>query len=72
MPSPQWLEKLLQLYQVQILRHGVMMVGPSGSGKTSSWQVLIKALEMLDGIKTEVKYICCIVLSCNPEFNEDL
>ena len=28
-----WVEKMLQLYQTQQLRHGVMMVGPSGSGR---------------------------------------
>jgi dynein heavy chain 1 len=44
-PSPDWVEKLLQLYQIQALRHGVMLVGPSGSGKTTAWTVLLEALE---------------------------
>lgn len=26
-----------------------MMVGPSGSGKSKAWQVLLKALERLEG-----------------------
>lgn len=52
-PSESWVEKTLQLYQVQQLRHGVMMVGPSGSGKTSVWRVLLESMERMDGVKGE-------------------
>lgn len=44
-----WIAKILQLYQIQKIQHGLMMVGPSGSGKTNAWQVLLAALERLDG-----------------------
>ncbi|KAF5336646.1 hypothetical protein D9758_016749 [Tetrapyrgos nigripes] len=46
-----WIVKILQLYQIQKIQHGLMMVGPSGSGKTNAWQVLLAALERLDGIE---------------------
>ncbi|OCH92714.1 dynein heavy chain protein 1 [Obba rivulosa] len=46
-----WIAKILQLYQIQKIQHGLMMVGPSGSGKTNAWQVLLAALERLDGIE---------------------
>jgi len=46
-----WISKILQLYQIQKIQHGLMMVGPSGSGKTNAWQVLLAALERLDGIE---------------------
>ncbi|XP_003391803.1 PREDICTED: dynein heavy chain, cytoplasmic-like, partial [Amphimedon queenslandica] len=49
--SSQWVDKVLQLYQIQLLAHGVMMVGPSGSGKSSAWKVLLKALEKLEGVE---------------------
>ncbi|WWC73019.1 uncharacterized protein I206_106984 [Kwoniella pini CBS 10737] len=49
--GPAWIEKVVQLYQIQNISHGLMMVGPSGSGKTQSWQVLLSALERLDGIE---------------------
>lgn len=39
-----FIQKVLQLYQIQRLHHGLMMVGPSGCGKTKAWQVLINAL----------------------------
>ncbi|XP_059178510.1 cytoplasmic dynein 1 heavy chain 1-like isoform X2 [Physella acuta] len=45
----QWVEKVLQLHQITLLHHGLMMVGPSGSGKSMAWQVLLKALERLEG-----------------------
>ena len=44
-----WTAKILQLYQIQKIQHGLMMVGPSGTGKTNAWQVLLSALERLDG-----------------------
>lgn len=44
-----WVEKVIQLYQIQNISHGLMMVGPSGSGKTQAWQVLLAALERMDG-----------------------
>ncbi|CAB0033630.1 unnamed protein product [Trichogramma brassicae] len=47
-----WQEKVLQLYQICNLNHGLMMVGPSGSGKTSAWKVLLKSLERLDGMES--------------------
>lgn len=49
--SDMWVEKVIQLYQIQNIHHGLMMVGPSGSGKTSAWQVLLKALEKLEGVE---------------------
>ncbi|KAF8665172.1 hypothetical protein AX16_000636 [Volvariella volvacea WC 439] len=50
-PGERWIAKILQLYQIQKIQHGLMMVGPSGSGKTNAWQVLLAALERLDGVE---------------------
>ncbi|KZT06248.1 dynein heavy chain [Laetiporus sulphureus 93-53] len=44
-----WVSKILQLYQIQKIQHGLMMVGSSGSGKSNAWQVLLAAMERLDG-----------------------
>ncbi|KAK5965130.1 hypothetical protein GCK32_004027, partial [Trichostrongylus colubriformis] len=46
-----WVEKVLQLYQITNLNHGLMLVGPSGSGKTMAWKVLLKALERFEKIE---------------------
>ncbi|OXA50597.1 Dynein heavy chain, cytoplasmic [Folsomia candida] len=46
-----WMEKVLQLYQIQSLSHGVMLVGNSGTGKSTAWRVLLRALERLEGVE---------------------
>jgi dynein heavy chain 1, cytosolic len=43
-----WLEKVIQLYQITNLNHGLMMVGPTGSGKSCAWRVLLKALNKME------------------------
>jgi dynein heavy chain 1 len=52
-PENSFIEKVLQLYQIQRLHHGLMMVGPSGCGKTKAWQTLMYAMEKTDKIKSE-------------------
>ena len=49
--SDTWRIKALQLFQIQQLHHGVMMVGSSGSGKSSTWSALLKALELIEGVE---------------------
>jgi dynein heavy chain 1 len=46
-----WMTKILQLYQIQTIHHGVMMVGSSGSGKSAVWKVLLKALHQVEGVE---------------------
>ncbi len=48
-----FIEKVLQLYQILNLHHGVMMVGPTGVGKSAAWKILLESLERIDGIKGE-------------------
>lgn len=46
-----WMTKVLQLYQIQNIHHGVMMVGNSGSGKSAGWKLLIDALQRVEGVE---------------------
>ncbi|ORX61965.1 dynein heavy chain [Hesseltinella vesiculosa] len=46
-----WMEKVIQLYQIQNIHHGLMMVGPSGSGKSSAWKTLLAALERVENVE---------------------
>ncbi|KAL9078918.1 MAG: hypothetical protein Q9157_002174 [Trypethelium eluteriae] len=46
-----WLNKAIQLYQIQGLHHGVMMVGTSGSGKSSIWRTLLQAMQRIENVE---------------------
>eukprot|EP00759_Apiculatamorpha_spiralis_P058927 PhF_6_TR948/c1_g1_i1/m.1750/K10408/DNAH; dynein heavy chain, axonemal len=43
-PLESFLNKCVQLYDITILRHGLMLVGPTGGGKSSNYRVLQKAM----------------------------
>ncbi|EFX05210.1 dynein heavy chain [Grosmannia clavigera kw1407] len=52
-----WLTKVLQLYQIQRMHHGVMMVGSAGSGKSTAWRLLLEALQQVE----KVEGVCHVI-----------
>ncbi|KAJ1517337.1 hypothetical protein HMI55_000021, partial [Coelomomyces lativittatus] len=54
--SNSWMKKILQLYQIQKIHHGIMLVGRSSTGKTVQWKTLLAALERTENIES-VSYL---------------
>uniref|UniRef100_A0A0X3PWV9 Dynein heavy chain 3 n=1 Tax=Schistocephalus solidus TaxID=70667 RepID=A0A0X3PWV9_SCHSO len=60
-PVPWYLEKILQVYEMILVRHGLMIVGDPLSGKTQSYQTLAMAITQLaetepSAMETPVNY----------------
>ena len=46
---PSWINKVIQLHETCLVRHGVMLTGPAGAGKSRIMEVLHTALAAVDG-----------------------
>ncbi|KAI9995414.1 hypothetical protein PInf_012475 [Phytophthora infestans] len=67
-PVPNFVEKVIQIYEMMIVRHGFMVVGMPFSGKTCSWRVLSEVLAHLhQQFPTDTRYTNVIVSVINPK-----
>ena len=44
---PAFIDKVIQMYEMTVVRHGLMLVGPTGGGKTTCYRMLKSALTRL-------------------------
>ena len=52
-PWASQIEKVKQLHNQLLVRHGVMLIGPTGGGKTTVRNILQRALVLLPSISME-------------------
>jgi len=65
-PTPWFIDKIIQIYEMMLVRHGFMIVGATMAGKTSAYEALAGALNDLHnkGLMEEEK---CIFKVINPK-----
>lgn len=61
--NERFIEKTLQLYQLQIVNHGIMLVGEAGTGKSVTWKLLSDAMKEIDGMDAVCHTIDAKVIS---------
>ena len=65
-PVKQFIDKVIQLYEMTVVRHGLMLVGPAGGGKTMCYRSLrIAQTSLAKKGSTHYKKTKCVVL--NPK-----
>lgn len=61
--TDRWILKVTQIYQIQSIHHGFMLVGPAATGKSASRKTLLAAMDSMDGVETITYVIDAKVLS---------
>lgn len=70
------LVQVIQLYEMIVVRHGLMLVGPTGGGKSSNLHVLEETLTLLKKMGVEVcgrfrTIVLPVVVSASSRSSDD-
>lgn len=62
---PEFVTKIIQIFDCKVARHGNMIVGKTGAGKSVAWQTLQRAMARLrkDGHESEQFQKVCRLIS---------
>lgn len=67
-PIPWFLNKIKQIYETILVRHGLMIVGPHMGGKTSAYQILASVLENISKhVNCDIKEYKVLYRIINPK-----
>ncbi|KAL8008233.1 putative dynein heavy chain region D6 P-loop domain, dynein heavy chain, domain-2 [Plasmopara halstedii] len=67
-PVPNFVEKVIQMYEMMLVRHGFMVVGMPFSGKTCAWRVLSEVLASLhQQFPNDSRYTNVAISVINPK-----
>lgn len=73
--TPWYLGKIIQIYEMILVRHGLMIVGETLSGKTQAYQALADALTDLSAIRNatikEMRVAYRYIFLCSYRFSKD-
>jgi len=67
---PEYVTKIIQIFDCKVARHGNMIVGRTGSGKSTAWKALTRAMARLrkedhpDERFQKVRHCCCKCVHC--------
>ena len=64
---PDFVKKIIQIFETILVRHGIMVVGETGTGKTSCINCLARALTELEGKVDDSMYRKVNILKLNPK-----
>lgn len=63
---PDWITKMVQIFDCKVARHGNMIVGKTGAGKSEAWKCLTRAMAELKKRGAQGEYERVTVHTINP------
>ncbi|KAL0236923.1 hypothetical protein PCE1_000320 [Barthelona sp. PCE] len=69
-PIPHMINKIVQLYETKVIRHGTMVVGLPGSGKSTAWEILQNTMTAMHKKDPKSEWVPVHTHLINPKTSE--